>query len=262
MKADVNNVRIASVQWQAGMLTDREQFYSRIAYYVRAAADYDADFVVFPELFTLCLLSVEEPVGPADVARRMNRHTSEFVERLNALAKTHGINIVGGSHLRIDKGGTAHNTCYVFLRDGSIHARDKLHPTPTEYNSWQIAGGDTADLIETDCGPVGVMICYDSEFPEMARHLIEQGARVLMVPYCTDTSHGHLRVRYCCHARTVENQCYVVTSGITGQFHNLPEQFGSFAQSAVLTPSDLPFARGRHCSRSRREHRNHHLRRS
>lgn len=243
MTSNAQQIRVASVQWKATKLADKEQFYDRVSFQVRAAADYGSDFVVFPELFTLCLLSCEEPMESRDVAARLHRHTAEFVDRLTSLAQTHSINIVGGSHLRIDDEGTALNTAYVFLRDGSVQARDKLHPTPTEANAWNIAGGNAANVVETDRGPVGIMICYDSEFPEMARHLIDQGARILMVPYCTDTSHGHLRVRYCCHARTVENQCYVVTSGITGQFHNLPQQFGSHARSAVLTPSDLPFAR-------------------
>ena len=87
------------------------------------------------------------------------------------------------------------------------------------------------------------MICYDSEFPELARHLIDQGAMILFVPYLTDTVHGHLRVRHCCAARTIENQCYVATAGMAGQIANVPEQYGAFAKSAILTPSDLPFAR-------------------
>ncbi|MCP4316814.1 MAG: carbon-nitrogen hydrolase family protein [Hyphomicrobiales bacterium] len=243
MMGSNEKIRVASVQWQAGKLTDKAQFFDRIEYWVRAASDYGSDFVVFPELFTLCLLSPETPMEPKEVSARSHEHTDEFVDRMTSLAQSCRINIVGGSHLRIDADGVARNTSYVALRDGSMHARDKLHPTPTEDSAWNVVGGDNADVVQTDCGLVGVMICYDSEFPEMSRRLIDQGARVLFVPYCTDTSHGHLRVRYCCHARTVENQCYVVTSGITGDFHNLPQQFCNFARSAVLTPSDLPFAR-------------------
>ncbi|MEX3008174.1 carbon-nitrogen hydrolase family protein [Hoeflea sp. TYP-13] len=243
MANSTGNIRVASVQWRADRLADKAQFYELVEYYVRAAEDYGSDFVVFPELFTLCVLSPESVMGPKEVAARSHEHTREFCERMEALAQSCRINIVAGSHLTVDSDGVARNTSYVFLRDGSVHGRDKLHPTPTEDSTWNVRGGAAADIIQTDCGPIGVMICYDSEFPELARHLIDQGARILFVPYCTDTAHGHLRVRYCCHARTVENQCYVVTSGITGNFHNVPEQFGNFAQSAILTPSDLPFAR-------------------
>nr|WP_240530110.1 nitrilase-related carbon-nitrogen hydrolase [Novosphingobium sp. PC22D] len=104
-------------------------------------------------------------------------------------------------------------------------------------------GGYGASMIPTDCGPIGVMICYDSEFPEIARHLVNQGALLLFVPFCTDERRGYLRVRYCCHARAVENQCYVVTSGVVGNLPNVENMDIHYAESAVLTPSDFPFAR-------------------
>jgi predicted amidohydrolase len=88
-----------------------------------------------------------------------------------------------------------------------------------------------------------VMICYDSEFPELARHLTNQGALLLFVPFCTDERRGYLRVRYCCHARAVENQCYVVTSGVVGNIPNVENMDVHYAESAILTPSDFAFAR-------------------
>ena len=87
------------------------------------------------------------------------------------------------------------------------------------------------------------MICYDSEFPEMARHLVDQGAMILFVPFCTDERRGYLRVRYCCQARAVENQCYVVMSGVVGNLPNVENMDIHYAESAILTPSDFPFAR-------------------
>ena len=132
---------------------------------------------------------------------------------------------------------------YVFLRDGTVHRQEKLHPTPDERESWNMKGGDSIDAIETDCGPIGVMICYDSEFPEAARRLSDQGARIMFVPYNTDTRHGHLRVRYCCQARAVENQCFVVTSGMVGNLDNVSNLDIQYAQSAIMTPCDFPFAR-------------------
>src|SRR3546814_3500742 len=87
------------------------------------------------------------------------------------------------------------------------------------------------------------MICYDSEFPELARHLVNQGAMMLFVPFCTDERRGYLRVRYCCHARAVENQCYVITSGVVGNLPNVENMDIHYAESAILTPSDFAFAR-------------------
>jgi predicted amidohydrolase len=139
--------------------------------------------------------------------------------------------------------GEIRNISYVFLRDGSAHRQEKLHPTPSERRWWNIKGGDGASVIQTDCGPIGVMVCYDSEFPELARHLVNQGALLLFVPFCTDERRAFLRVRYCCQARAVENQCYVVTSGVVGNLPNVENMDIHYAESAILTPSDFAFAR-------------------
>lgn len=236
-------VRIASVQLRAEPSCSGNAFYDRLTFYVDAAADYKADFVVFPELFTLLLLGAQPKLSSNQVTKALAAHTPEFITRLRDLSVAAHVNIIAGSHLTTNDAGTVHNVCHVFLRDGSSHRVDKLHPTSTERTAWNVMGGGEATIIETDCGPIGIMICYDSEFPEQARHLVDQGARILFVPYCTDTVHGHLRVRYCCQARAVENQCYVVTSGLTGNIENIPEMAGNFARSAILTPCDIPFER-------------------
>ena len=131
----------------------------------------------------------------------------------------------------------------MFLRDGSVHPREKIHPTPNEVYWWNIEGGSVLNAIETDCGPIGVLICYDAEFPELARHLADQGAQILFVPFCTDERQSYLRVRYCAQARAVENQFYVVLSGNVGNLPNVHNMDIQYAQSCILTPCDFPFAR-------------------
>src|SRR5690606_35796288 len=121
---------------------------------------------------------------------------------------------------RLDN-GVVENIAYIFLRDGSIHEQPKIHPTPNEAYWWNIRGGNTLNAIETDCGPIGVLICYDSEFPELARHLVDQGIHILLVPFCTDERQSCLRVRYGCQARAVEDQVYVVMSGNVGNLPNV-----------------------------------------
>ena len=159
------------------------------------------------------------------------------------MALEYNINIIGGSHPTRADDGDIQNIAYVALRDGSIHTQEKIHPTPNEAFWWNIKGGDSLDVIQTDCGPIGVLICYDSEFPELARRLVDQGARIIFVPFCTDSRLGYLRVRYCAQARAIENQCYVVMSGNVGNLPNVDNMDIQYAQSAILTPCDLPFAR-------------------
>lgn len=237
-------VRVATVQYQQRRIASFEEFATQVEYFVNVAADYHADFVVFPELFTLQLLSVENaPLSPADSIRSLTSYTERFGELLHALALKSNINIIGGSHPTRMPDGDIHNNCYVALRDGSLHVREKLHPTPSERSWWHITGGDSAPIIETDCGPIGIMICYDSEFPELGRHLTDQGALLLFVPFCTDTREGYLRVRYSSQARAIENQCYVVLSGNVGNLPGVNNFDIQYAQSCILTPCDFPFAR-------------------
>ncbi len=242
--APQQTVRVATVQFQMRGLEDKNEFRKQIEYFVDVASDYRADFIVFPENITLQLLSLEEkPLQPKEGVERIADYTDWFIKFMSQFAVSYNINIVGGTHPIIEENGDIKNVCYVFLRDGSVHAQEKIHPTPSEAYWWNIKGGTRAEVINTDCGPIGVMICYDSEFPEMARHLVDQGATILFVPFCTDERRGFLRVRYCCHARAIENQVYVVLSGVVGNLPNVENMDIHYAESCILTPCDFAFAR-------------------
>lgn len=239
-----DTVRIATVQYQQRKVSSFEEFTKNVRYFVDIVSDYKADFVVFPELFTLQLLSIEnKPLSPQDAVRVLTEYTEPFKEMMSGLAVKFNVNIIGGSHPTLADNGDVLNICYVFLRDGSIHQQQKIHPTPNERYWWNIKGGTELDAIMTDCGPIGVLICYDCEFPETARHLVNQGAQILFVPFCTDERQGYLRVRYCAQARAVENQCYVAMAGNVGNLPGVENMDVQYAQSCILTPCDFPFAR-------------------
>ncbi len=241
---DVESVRIATCQLQARAVSDYDEFIRQIRYFVEVAADYDADFILFPELFTLMLLSFEkQQLTPLEAIERLSEYTPMIRQSLSEMALAYNINIIGGSHPTRMPDGDIHNVAYVCLRDGSIHSQEKIHPTPNEAYWWNIKGGDSIDAIPTDCGPIGVLICYDSEFPELARRLVDEGARIIFVPFCTDSRQGYMRVRYCSQARAIENQCFVVMSGAVGNLPNVANMDIQYAQSCILTPCDFPFAR-------------------
>jgi predicted amidohydrolase/GNAT superfamily N-acetyltransferase len=240
----VESVRVATCQMQARAVSGFDDFMRNVEYFVDVAADYGSDFIVFPELFTLQLLSSESnELSPVDAIEKLSSHTAGIRQALSDMAMRFNINIIGGSHPTKGRDGAIKNIAFVCLRDGAVHEQEKIHPTPNERYWWNIAGGDSIDAIPTDCGPVGVLICYDSEFPELARRLADQGARILFVPFCTDSRQGYLRVRYCSQARAVENQCYVVLSGNVGNLPNVDNMDIQYAQSCILTPCDFPFAR-------------------
>ncbi|WP_299307482.1 bifunctional GNAT family N-acetyltransferase/carbon-nitrogen hydrolase family protein [uncultured Croceicoccus sp.] len=241
---DVESVRVATCQLQARQVKDYEEFMRGIEYFVDVAADYDADFILFPELFTLPLLSfADQELSPSEAIEVLSNYTPKIRKALSKMALEYNINIIGGSHPTRMEDGDIHNVAYVCLRDGSVHEQEKIHPTPNEDYWWNIKGGDSIDAIQTDCGPIGVLICYDSEFPELARRLVDEGARIIFVPFCTDSRQGYMRVRYCAQARAIENQCFVVMSGNVGNLPNVGNMDIQYAQSCILTPCDFPFAR-------------------
>ncbi len=239
-----DTVRVATVQYQQRRVKSFEEFLGFVEYFVDVVADYRSDFVVFPELFSLQLLSIEDQeLAPAESIEALTKYTAPFKKALHDMALKFNINIIGGSHPTRGEDGRTLNISYLFHRDGRISEQAKIHPTPNEAWWWNIEGGSKLEAIQTDCGPVGILICYDSEFPELARHLVDQGVRLLFVPFCTDERQSYLRVRYCCQARAVENQCYVVMSGNCGNLPGVANMDIQYAQSCILTPCDLLFAR-------------------
>lgn len=239
----VDKVRLSSVQYLQRRVKSFEEFTQHVEYFVDVVADYYSDFVLFPELFTLQLLSIEnEPLKPDEAIMKLTTYREPFIEMMRDLAVRYNINIIGGS-LPTKVGEEVFNICYIFLRDGQVHEQSKIHPTPNERYWWNIQGGNQLNTFQTDCGPIAVLICYDCEFPELARHVINQGAKIIFVPFCTDERQSFMRVRYCAQARAIENQCYVVMSGNVGNLPGVVNMDIQYAQSAILTPCDFPFAR-------------------
>ena len=240
----MDTIRIACVQWRLDRVASFGEWAARFEDRVRIAAEYGARFVLFPEYVTAEILSAEaHPLdGPASIDRS-TALTPEIRGLFRDCAMRHRIHVIGGSHLHRGADGVVRNTCFVALADGSLHARDKIHGTPNERRAWGVEGGDAAGVIEADGIAFAVAICYDSEFPELIRHHVAQGAQVLFVPFFTDDRPGYLRVRYSCAARAVENQLYVALAGNVGIARNVHNLDVCYARSAVLTPSDHGFAR-------------------
>ncbi len=237
-------VRVATVQFQMRKVRDESEFESQLEYFIDISARYGADFVLFPELVTLALLSAtDKKMRPEESINHLTHYTERYIKFMEKMAISYNINIIGGTHPTKTNDDEIQNICYVFLRNGDVYAQEKIHPTPTERFWWNIKGGDSLDAIPTDCGPIGILICYDTEFPETARHLVDQGALIIFVPFCTDERQGYLRVRYCCQAIAVQNQCYVAMSGTVGNLPDVENRNINYAESCILTPCDFPFAR-------------------
>src|SRR5690606_19749631 len=118
-------------------------------------------------------------------------------------AIAYNVNIIAGS-MPLVEDGQLYNISYLCHRNGKLSAYRKIHITPNESKYYGITGGDQIQVINTDCGKIGILICYDVEFPELSRLLAMQGMKILFVPYLTDTQNAYVRVRHCAMARAIE----------------------------------------------------------
>jgi len=238
-----SKVRIACVQYQVRRIATFEDFANQVEYFVETAADYRADFVLFPEFFSVQLLSVIEPLPPIDGIRKLaDDFTQPFIELMSRMASKYGLYIIGGSH-PIQHGDKLQNECLIFDPDGRYVTQPKLHITPSEKRYWGISGGNELIVLPTPKARIAVQICYDIEFPEASRYLADEGVEILFVPYCTDDRHAMFRVRKCAEARAIENQIFVATAGIIGNLPSVPAMDIHYGQAAVFTPADFEFAR-------------------
>ncbi len=238
----VENVRVGLVQYPMQRVSSWDDFARKVRWYVDTASDYHADFLLFPELFTLALLSLVEATRPGAAARALADFHDRFVALLRELAVRYDVNLIGGSTFVVESGRLL-NRAWLVRRDGTADFQDKIHITPSEARWWGVEGGDTVKNFDTDRGKVAVLVCYDSEFPEIVRKVVADGARILFVPYNTSDRQGFLRVRTCAHARCIENHVYAVIAGCAGHLPGVENADIHYAQSMVLTPCDIPFAR-------------------
>lgn len=232
--------RIGCVQWQMRPLKSVDELIQQVEFFVDALSDYQCDLALFPEFFNAPLMGIENHINSIDAVKALAKFTDEIVDAISKLAVSYNINIIAGSMPLIEN-DELFNVAYLCRRDGTLESQYKLHPTPHEKRAWIMQGGDGLKVFDTDFGKIGVLICYDVEFPELARLQSELGMQILFVPFWTDTKNGYLRVRCCAHARAIENECYVAIAGSVG---NLPKVDGAdiqYAQSAVFSPSDFAF---------------------
>lgn len=238
----VSLVRLCVVQYQMRRIRSFEEFVKQCEFFTDVASDYKSDFVVFPELFTTQLLSLVRAKRPGLAARKLAEYTPKYLEMFRNLAIKYNVNIVGGSQFTIED-DQLYNVSYLFRRNGIIGRQYKIHATPNEKRWWGVTPGSKVEVFDTDRGKISILICYDIEFPELARVATAKGARIIFVPFNTDERYGYLRVRHCAQARAIENQVYVAIAGCTGNLPFVENADVHYAQSGIFTPSDFPFAR-------------------
>ncbi len=240
----MDRIRVASLQYFIRPVSSFEQFQDQVEGLIQTAADYRCDLLVFPEYFSVQLLTLGELRRPIrDQIRDLSRQRESFIALFSRLAKSTGMHILAGTIPSLGDGNLLYNDAYFFGPSGKHAVQGKLHMTRFEKEDWIVSPRNALKVIDTKLGKIAIAICYDVEFPELARAAARQGVQILLVPSCTDDRQGFLRVRYCAQARAIENQMYVIHSSTVGSLPSVPAVSLNYGQAAILTPSDFPFSR-------------------
>jgi predicted amidohydrolase/ribosomal protein S18 acetylase RimI-like enzyme len=240
INTEKNVIRLGLIQWQMRSLGNLEALFEQSEFFIDVVSGYSCDFAVFPELFIAPLMADYNHMTEAEAIRELAKHSDPIRKRFQELAISYNINIISGSMPYLEN-GNLYNVGFLCKRDGTSEMYTKIHVTPNEVQHWGMKGGSEIKTFDTDCGKIGIMICYDVEFPEVSRIMADEGMNILFVPFLTDTQNAYIRVKHCAQARAIENECYVAIAGCVGNLPKVNNMDIQYAQAAVFTPSDFAF---------------------
>ena len=212
-------VRIASMQYPVEQIAEWRHYEKKISDMVTEAVDNHAQILLFPEYACMELTSLlPDGAGLYGQLESMQRLMNDYINIFSELSNRYGVYISAGTFPVRTEDSLFRNRAWFFFPDFAQAYQDKRMLTRFEKEKWGVTGvADQIKVFHTPLGRIGVNICYDVEFPLMARTQAEAGAEIILVPSCTDTVSGFYRVQIGCRARALENQCFVVQSPLVGR---------------------------------------------
>lgn len=234
----------ASASYPIGTLECWQLVTEKWAAWIETAFEAGAKLAIFPEYGAIEAALSHDPERAGQLEGQieiMAEIETPFINFWRELAVRYQMHILAPSLPERLETGRVVNRAYLFLPDGRFDFQDKMMPTPFEREMWGLAAGGPLKVFETALGKLAVLICYDSEFPLLARAAVEAGAEILLVPSCTDTLDGYWRVRIGSMARALEGQCFVVQSSMVGQCAWSPSTDENFGAAGFYGPADLGF---------------------
>ena len=238
------NFKIAAAQYDISFLRFWKVYCQKVERWVEQAAAQDAKMLVFPEYASMELASLFPKSIYSSLSRQLASMQSvldDYIGLYRTLAISYQCYIVPGTFPVQMPNGDYRNRSFLFMPGGHVDYQDKLMMTRFENEQWLIKSGQELKVFNTEFGKCAISICYDSEFPMLARAQVEAGANLIIVPSCTDTLAGYHRVKIGCQARALENQCYVVQSPTVGQAPWSEAVDMNVGAAAVFTPVDRGF---------------------
>lgn len=241
---EISLARVATAQYPVEFVGTWDRYVAKLEQMVEDAVANGAEILLFPEYACMELVSLFSQEIRQDLQRQlhaMQTLLADYRQLHRELARKHNVYLVSGSFPVRLPDGSFRNRAYFCTPDGSLDYQDKLIMTRWEREVWKISPGTDIKVFHTKFGMVGINICYDSEFPLLARQQAELGARLILVPSCTDTTAGYYRVRVGSQARALENQCYVVTAPLLCNTEISEAINHGVGAAAFYTPMDVGF---------------------
>jgi predicted amidohydrolase len=234
------SVRLGLIQWEMRYYTSIEQLFTQAEYFIDSVSSYKSDFAMFPEFFNAPMMALLESKDEAEAMRKLSDYTEMIRDKFSEWAIKYNVNIITGS-MPFMEDNRLKNVGFLCHRNGKLDIYEKIHITPDEEKYWGLKGGDMLQSYDTDAGKIGILICYDIEFPELSRLLSNDRIQILFVPYLTDTHNAYMRVRHCAAARAIENECFVAITGSVGNLPQVEAMDLHYSQAVVFTPCDFAF---------------------
>ena len=233
-------IKISSCQFELQKVDNFSTFKDRILHAFNDVP-LTSDYVLLPELFTMSLLTTYNNYNQFTEKdnEKLGFFLDDYLEFFNNLSQKRKQIIIAGSTIEPTNKGN-YNTTYIFDGNGNVLKHRKTHIFPAE-SAWNTVEGDELEVFKI--GPVtfGIAICYEIEIPEIAHIYSQKGADIIFCPSYTFSEYGFWRVRHCVHARSIENQLYVVHCPTVGEIQG-PIQNG-FGTTAIIGPADLPWTK-------------------
>ena len=210
---------IAAAQYDFRRHGDWAGYAACLETWVADGAATGARLLLFPEYAGLDLISTipgYQQMSLQEQMEALQKLIDPCRKLLISLAGRHDVYILAGS-VPVRRNGSYRNTAWFVTPAGQYYGHEKVIMTRFEREVWGVAGGRSSGTVDCSLGRIGVAVCYDSEFPLLVRKLVAAGARLILVPSCTDTLAGYWRVRIAAQARALEGQCYVMQAVTVGE---------------------------------------------
>jgi predicted amidohydrolase len=236
-------VRIAAAQYPLYELRSPAACREKLARWVgEAVGRGSAELLVFPEYGAMEYAAVTaKAADPLAASLAAVADALPLMDAAHAeLARKHGVHILAASGPSRREDGRYVNAARLFSPAGKMGVQEKLIMTPFEHG-WGVSGGNALRVFETRLGRIGIAICYDSEFPLLVRAQAEAGARIVLIPSCTEFVSGYNRVRTAALARALENTCVTVLSPTVGDAPWSPAVDRNTGAAGIFVPADHRF---------------------